>query len=238
MGQSIQFIDIIFLGLVAGFLILRLRSVLGRRNGSETPPRDPYGLNRQQQDGESTTRAQAGAGGNVVDLSSRRPVTPVAPQAPVIPEGPAAEGLTRITMADPSFDPDSFLGGARRAFEMILTAFAAGDRATLRPLLGDAVYRNFEAAITDRESRGEQLTTEIDAMRGLSFVAASLTGDVASVTVRFETDQISVLRDRDGAVIDGSQTETVRLTDDWTFSRTLSSGDPNWALVTTATPEA
>ena len=238
MGQSIQFIDIIFLGLVAGFLILRLRSVLGRRNGSETPPRDPYGLNRQQQDGESTTPAQAGAGGNVVDLSSRRPVTPVAPQAPVIPEGPAAEGLTRITMADPSFDPDSFLGGARRAFEMILTAFAAGDRATLRPLLSDAVYRNFEAAITDRESRGEQLTTEIDAMRGLSFVAASLTGDVASVTVRFETDQISVLRDRDGAVIDGSQTETVRLTDDWTFSRTLSSGDPNWALVTTATPEA
>lgn len=235
MGQSIQFIDIIFLGLVAGFLILRLRSVLGRRNGSETPPRDPYGLNRQQQDGESTTPAQAGTGGNVVDLSSRRPV---APQAPVIPEGPAAEGLTRITMADPSFDPDSFLGGARRAFEMILTAFAAGDRATLRPLLGDAVYRNFEAAITDRESRGEQLTTEIDAMRGLSFVAASLTGDVASVTVRFETDQISVLRDRDGAVIDGSQTETVRLTDDWTFSRTLSSGDPNWALVTTATPEA
>lgn len=236
MGQSIQFIDIIFLGLVAGFLILRLRSVLGRRNGSETPPRDPYGLNRQQQDSDANAvPAAAGPGDNVIDLGSRR-TTP--PPAPVIPEGPAADGLTRIAMADPSFDPDGFLGGARRAFEMILTAFAAGDRETLRPLLNETVYRNFEAAITDRESRGEQLTTEVDAMRGLSFVAASLTGDVASVTVRFVTDQISILRDRDGAILDGSPTETVRLTDDWTFSRSISSGNPNWSLVSTATPEA
>lgn len=237
MGQSIQFIDIIFLGLVAGFLILRLRSVLGRRNGSEAPPRDPYGLNRQQQEAESSASPSAtDSADNVIDLGSRRSATP--PPAPVIPEGPAADGLTRITIADPSFDPDGFLGGARRAFEMILTAFAAGDRETLRPLLSDTVYRNFEAAITDRESRGEQLTTEVDAMRGLSFVAASLTGDVASVTVRFVTDQISVLRDRDGTVLDGSPTETVRLTDDWTFSRSISSGNPNWSLVSTATPEA
>lgn len=236
MGQSIQFIDIIFLGLVAGFLILRLRSVLGRRNGSEAPPRDPYGLNRQQQDADPAAAPGGAAGDNVIDLGSRRPATP--PPAPVIPEGPAAEGLTRIALADPSFDPDGFLGGARRAFEMILTAFAAGDREALRPLLGETVYRNFEAAISDRESRGEQLTTEVDAMLGLSFVAASLTGDVASVTVRFVTDQISVLRDREGTVIDGSPTEAIRLTDDWTFSRSVSSGNPNWSLVTTATPEA
>lgn len=233
MGQSIQFIDIIFLGLVAGFLILRLRSVLGRRNGTEAPPQDRYGLNRQASSEQPTAPREGND--NVIDLGKRR--TDPAP-APVIPEGPAEAGLTRIVMADPSFDPDGFLGGARRAFEMILTAFAAGDRDTLRSLLSDDVYRSFEAALSAREAAGQTLTTEVDAVHGLSFAAASLTGDVASVTVRFVTEQLSVLRDSSGTIIDGSETETVRMTDDWTFSRSVTSGNPNWALVATATPEA
>lgn len=236
MGQNIAFIDLIFLGLVAGFLILRLRSVLGRRNGNEAPPRDSYGLNRQA---DQSGAGESAAGDNVIDLGSRRPETMASPApAPVIPEGPAAAGLTRIAMADPSFDPDGFLGGARRAFEMIVGAFAAGDREALRPLLSDDVYRSFEGAITAREADGHDLTTEIDAVRGISFAAASLNGDVASVTVRFVTDQISVLRDRSGEIIDGSPTESVRMTDDWTFTRSITSGNPNWVLVATATPEA
>lgn len=227
MSQGIQFIDIIFLGLVAGFLVLRLRSVLGRRNGHERPPHDAYGLNR---------RNTGGADDNVVELPGRR-ADGEAPPHPSEARNPVEAGLTQIRLADPAFEVETFMAGARKAFEMIVEAYAKGDTRTLQPLLADDVYRNFEVAIRDRESRGETMQTEIVSMKNVSIERAEMRHRTAMITVRFVSEQMIVVRDRNGTVIEGDPTRYEMVTDLWTFSRDTSSRDPNWRLVATETPD-
>lgn len=229
MSQGIQFIDIIFLGLVAGFLVLRLRSVLGRRTGNERPPRDPYSA-RTGEDAQAEDRRDD----NVIELPGRRRSDL---DAAAGPQTPLEAGLTQIRLADESFEPDTFLSGARMAFEMIVESFAKGDTKALRPLLADDVYRNFEAAIRDRESRGETMETEIGSMKGITIDRAEMRQRVAFVTVRFVTEQMTIVRNAEGAVIEGDPTRYEPVTDLWTFARDTSSRDPNWQLVATDTPD-
>ncbi len=217
MNDGFNLIDIVFFAMVAAFLVLRLRSVLGRRTGDERPPPVP-GPHR-------TT-------GNVVNLAGMRK-----PAAEPVPAGPAGPGLAAIRAADPGFDPDGFLGGARGAFEMIVAAFAAGDTRTLRPLLSDEVYRNFAAAIDARARAGERLDTELAAIRSVEAVTAGLNGSVAEITVRFVSDQANVLHGADDAVLEGAPDHPAEVVDEWTFRRDLRSPDPNWALVATRSPE-
>lgn len=231
MSQGIQFIDIIFLGLVAGFLVLRLRSVLGRRTGNERPPTDPYA---QRSRDEASTREAERRDDNVIELPGRRPADGAASAGP---QTPLDAGLTQIRLADGAFDPETFLSGARMAFEMIVESFAKGDSAALRPLLADDVYRNFDEAIRDRESRGETMETDIAALKGISIVGAEMRNRVAYVTVRFVTEQISIVRNAEGAVIEGDPATAEPVVDLWTFARDTSSRDPNWKLVATETPE-
>ncbi|MGC2854697.1 Tim44/TimA family putative adaptor protein [Novispirillum sp. DQ9] len=229
MSQGIQFIDIIFLGLVAGFLVLRLRSVLGRRTGNERPPADPYAPRPREEARQEERRDD-----NVIELPGRRIERP---DAAAGPQTPLEAGLTQIRLADDNFEPDSFLSGARMAFEMIVEAFAKGDSAALRPLLADDVYRNFDAAIRDRESRGETMETDIAALKGIGIVGAEMRNRVAYVTVRFVTEQTTVVRNAEGAVIEGDPATAEPVVDLWTFARDTSSRDPNWQLVATETPE-
>ncbi len=223
MGDLPHYFDIILFAMVAAFLILRLRSVLGRRTGHERRP-------------ESFSRPVERAGdkiaGNVVPLGARGPATPPLPTAP--PADAVALGLERIRAADPGFDPRAFLEGARLAFEMIVAAFAAGDKPKLRPLLSDDVYKPFSAAIDEREAAGETLETRILNLKSINIVEAGLAGRMARVTVKFVTDQINVLRAHDGSVVDGHPEEPTEKTDFWTFARGTRSSDPNWVLVATA----
>lgn len=249
MSQGISFIDIIFLGLVAGFLILRLRSVLGRRTGNEKP-HDPY-----RPADRSSRSEQSDDEGVVIDLSSRRsggdtqgeqvarssfddlPLFLRRSQTPLVaPE--AASGIALIKTADPSFDENRFLGGAVAAFEMILQAYVKGETKTLRGLLADDVYRQFSDAIKGYAARGEILETELIGMQAASVTQARLDGRVAHLTVRFVTEQMIVVRDKQGTIIEGDPTRFDRLTDDWTFCRDTASRDPNWRLEATSTPEA
>ncbi len=224
MGDFPHYFDIILFAMVAAFLILRLRSVLGRRTGHERRP-------------ESFTRpAQRGAeeiGGNVVPLAAHS--TAVRPPLPTTtPPDAVAAGLERVRAADPSFDPTGFLEGARMAFEMIVAAFAAGDKAQLRPLLSDEVFKPFSTAIDERAAAGETLETRILQLKSIETVDAGLAGRMARVTVKFVTDQVNVLRAHDGSVVDGHPEDPAEKTDFWTFSRDTRSSDPNWVLVTTA----
>lgn len=233
MSQGIQFIDIIFLGLVAGFLVLRLRSVLGRRTGNERPPKDPYAAKdpyaeRPQDDAREETRDD-----NVIELPGRR----VERADAAGPQTPLEAGLTQIRLADGAFDPETFLSGARMAFEMIVGSFAKGDTKTLRPLLADDVYRNFEAAIKDRESRGETMETEVGSFKSISIDTAEMRKRMAYVTVRFVTEQMTMVRNAEGVVLEGDPTRFEPVTDLWTFARDTSGRDPNWQLVATETPE-
>jgi predicted lipid-binding transport protein (Tim44 family) len=146
---------------------------------------------------------------------------------------PLAAGLDAIAAADASFDAKHFIAGARSAYEMIVTAFAEGDRRMLRNLLSREVFDGFEAAIKERESKGETVETRFVSIDKAEITAAEMRGKSAQITLRFISQLISATRDRAGAVTDGSAEKVTEVTDVWTFSRDLSSRDPNWKLIAT-----
>jgi len=226
---------IIFLAL-AVFIFLRLRSVLGQRTGRERPPSAPHFPAREP------VRA---APEKVVALPNRAPEAAMPqPAEPIAPPGerwkgiaepstPLAAGLDAIVAADANFDHKHFLTGARAAYEMIVNAFAEGDRRTLKNLLSREVYDGFEAAISEREKRGETVENRFVSIDSANITAAELRGRTAQLTVRFQSQLVTATRDKDGNVIDGSAEKVTDVTDVWTFARDLSSRDPNWKLVAT-----
>ena len=220
-------VEIILLAMVAGFLVLRLRSVLGRRQGFERPPRAD---NRPA--GYDPRGAGPAADGLPEEPAPAAPV--VASSRRTIPDrrSPVGQALARIAGVDATFDPSRFLDGAEAAFRMVVQAFAAGDRGTLRALLSDETYAGFAKALDAREVAGERQRTEVRAVNEVAIEAADLRGTVADITVRFVTDQINMTTGRDGDVVSGSDAVT-ELTDLWTFQRDLTSADPTWRLVGT-----
>jgi predicted lipid-binding transport protein (Tim44 family) len=231
MGNGFQFLDIIFFALIAAFLILRLRSVLGRRDGFGGRPRDPFAPPRQgEADNENVLpppdHGDKGAFDEIVDSGP-------APEAG--PADPIAAGLAQIKRADPAFDTEDFLVGARTAFEMIIHAFAAGDSDNLRALVSREVFANFAAEIAKREETGETQETIVTAIRVSDIVEANVDGRAAHITVKFVSSQTNLTRDQEGRVIDGDPEATTEVTDFWTFSRSLKARDPNWTLVATGT---
>jgi predicted lipid-binding transport protein (Tim44 family) len=222
MGGLSHYFDIILFAMIAVFLVLRLRRVLGRRTGNERRP------------GTMLRRAEAPGdklGDKVVALGNRAAVPPpvAAPPADAV-----AAGLEHIHAVDPGCEPARFLEGARVAFEMIVAAFAAGDKARLRPLLSDEVYNPFAAAIDERRTAGETLETRIHQLKRADIIEAGLSDRIARITVKFVSDQIHVLRAHDGSIVDGDPAHAVEKTDFWSFARDTGSSDPNWVLVATA----
>jgi predicted lipid-binding transport protein (Tim44 family) len=230
MSDGFAYIDILFFAMVAAFIAYRLRSVLGRRTGLERHP-----LEREQ---EARARAaeKAGQGDNVVPLPDRRGRPADVPPAPAeaVADG---TGLAALRVADPGFDLAGFMTGAKSAFGMIVDAFARGDLAALRPLLSDQVFRNFKAAIDQRDAAGERLETEIMAEPASELVEAAVQNGIARVTLRFVSRQINVTRDAAGRPIAGDPARPEEVVDLWTFERPVRSPDPNWLLAETATPE-
>jgi predicted lipid-binding transport protein (Tim44 family) len=241
MNGFTDFTTIIFL-VIAVVVFLRLRSVLGRRTGNERPPYDPY----THRDG-----LPARGGDKVIDLPPRRAATPavaaaatvaVIPMAQkigaVAPEGsPVSDGLKAIAADDPALDPTAFVAGAKVAYEMIVTAFAEGDRKTLKPLLGREVYDGFVAAIAEREQRGETIEFKFVGIDKAEITVASQKTGTAQITVRFLSKLVSATHDKTGKVIDGDPQHVGDVTDVWTFARETASRDPNWKLVATESVE-
>ena len=230
MSESFAFIDIIFFAMVAAFIAFRLRSVLGRRTGNERRRTNPILTGGK--------KAEAQAGDNVVKLPDRHPSTGAEePLFADIEDADLKQGLTAIRLADPHFDLEGFLEGARAAFGMIIESFASGDKATLRPLLADAVYNSFAGAIDAREIAGEKLTTEIVTMRSAELAEAGMDGPQSRLTVRFVADQVPATRDAEENVVDGDASEIAEVVDLWTFARDTRTDDPNWQLIETRTPD-
>jgi predicted lipid-binding transport protein (Tim44 family) len=221
MGDFSHYADIILFAMIAAFLVLRLRSVLGRRTGNERR-RDMF---MRQAD---ATRDK------VVALGQRRPPLPMPPPPAVAQTDLVAAGLERIHGADSEFDATQFLEGARAAFEMIVGAYAAGDKERLRPLLSDEVFTPFAAAIDERKAAHETLETRIVALKQAEPADAVLDGTTARITVKLVSDQINVLHAQDGSIVDGDPQTPIEKTDFWTFARDVQSRDPNWVLVATS----
>lgn len=221
MGSGGALIEIIILAVVAGFLILRLRSVLGKRHGHERPR---YEDADRYVGGESEDQAD-----NVTPFPGRGTVDAEPPPA----RGPAG----RLTALDPSFDEQGFLSGAQEAFRMILAAYASGDRDTLQALASADVYEALESAISDRESRDETLDATLISIQSARLDDVETNGSVAQVTVRFESEQTNVTRNAEGQPIDGAPNQVETIVDLWTFERDMALSDPNWRLVETEAGE-
>jgi predicted lipid-binding transport protein (Tim44 family) len=216
MGASGGFpIDLILFGMIAAFLVLRLKSILGKRTGYERPPQPVQ------------PREVPAAPAQVREAAS----TAAAMQR-TIPEPLSALGQTlgRMKTIDRNFEPGAFLDGAEKAFQIIVHAFAAGDRGTLRPLLGDDTWKAFDLAITEREKAGQTHVTEVRAIHTVSIETAELAGTAASIGVRIVSDQVNMTHTQSGQVITGTDAVT-ELTDFWTFERDLAQTNPIWHLV-------
>jgi len=235
MGQGFQFFDIILFALIAAFLVLRLRSVLGRRDGHEGGFPDPFKPSDQVPAAEADDK--------IVHLPGRGKETaddlfgPKDRPAAEAPMGSIAAGVEQIRKADPGFELDGFLSGARAAFEMILGAFTSGDTAALKPLLSPDVHGNFVEAIRQREQAGERCEDQLIGIKKVEAVEAYLQGRNATVTIKFVSDQVRATRNDKGDVVDGDPNVIIEVTDFWTFARDTRSRDPNWTLVATDSPE-
>jgi predicted lipid-binding transport protein (Tim44 family) len=243
MDGRIDVSTLLFL-VLAVVIFLKLRSVLGRRTGHEQTRFERY---KAQQEA-SQRNGKLASQDKVVTLPRREreeaePRTAPEPQVRTEVEervkglaagnASMAEGLVEIVRADATFDPDSFLKGARAAYEIIVTAFAEGNRKTLKGLLSREVYDGFAGAISDREGRGEQIDQSFVGIKSADIVEAELKNGIAQVTVKFVSELISATRDRGGAVIAGDSKRIKEVTDIWTFAREIASRDPNWRLIAT-----
>jgi predicted lipid-binding transport protein (Tim44 family) len=222
---SSQLLDIFLIAMVAGIILFRLYTVLGRRTGHERPPQENYQFSRNPDTAPP-------ADDKVVTLPDRG----AARADPAIekPSDPVARGLLDIKLADRNFETDHFVSGARSAYEMIIIAFAKGDRAALRPLLNDEVYTAFDHAIAAREARHEKIEFTFVGFKDVKVVEALLKGRAAEITLAFGAQFISATSDATGAVVEGDAKSVRDVTDVWTFSRDTRARDPNWTLIATS----
>ncbi|MEG8223173.1 Tim44/TimA family putative adaptor protein [Sphingomonas sp. HH69] len=208
---------IVILAMIAGFLALRLYSVLGKRTGHEQEP-----ALRPAEDRAKVTVLQP------------RPMAEGAGDSVRLAEGliaPGAEnGVRALIAADRSFDVPQFVDGAKSAYRMVLEAFWRGDRDELAWLCDEDVRASFEAAIAAREAEGHVLDNRLVRIEKAQIMEASVNGGVAQIALRFEADIAAVTRDQDGNVVAGSMTDAVGTNDIWTFTRDVRSPDPNWKL--------
>ena len=222
MSSNFPYFDIVIFGLVAVFLVLRLRSILGTRTGLEKP-RDPFAPPQDTPPGAQPD-PQAG---NVINLHAARAA------APMRNEPELFAGHRQIRAAEPSFDANSFLAGARAAFELIVSAFAVGDTSALRPLLSPEVFGRFAEAIRARAEAKETLETRLVSIKDMTILSGEISGRTILITVRFVSDQINATRAADGQVVEGHADIVAEKIDSWTFSREIRASDPNWLLVAT-----
>ncbi|MDI7863041.1 Tim44/TimA family putative adaptor protein [Rhizobiaceae bacterium n13] len=229
MGSN-DFITLFFL-VAAVLIFFQLRSVLGRRTGNEKPPYDPFSPR------DAAGNPEGGEGGKVVTLPRREPAEGedrfAGIDAFAKPGTELNTSLRELLKADPSFNPKEFLNGARMAYEMIVMAFADGDRKTLKNLLSREVYEGFDAAISDRESRGEVVKSTFVGIEKADITNAEIKDSEEQLTVRIISQLISATFDKSGKLIDGDSEAVAEVNDLWTFARDIRSRDPNWKLIAT-----
>lgn len=218
--ESFQFLEILILAAVAGFLAFKLYTVLGKRTGHERPPEDRLGLGQRR----AETAPQ-------ILTNKETSSTPAAVEAP---SNPIAAALVDIKLADKHFDTDRFVSGARAAYEMIVTAFAKGDRPTLQRLLSDDVYNTFDGAIRAREAKKERVEFTFQQLKSARITGAELKNQAAEITITFESQFLLAGYDAEGKLIEGDPKAPHVVTDIWTFARETVAADPNWTLVATA----
>lgn len=207
--------DIIIYAAVAVALVVWLMRILGTRSGSERQRPNPFTLPVPQE----------GAPVEMAPVKTPQPLRNITTDVEA--------GLVQISLADRNFEPSRFIENAKDAFAIVVTAFADGDRETLRDLLSPDVFRSFDAALDAREKAGKKVVTEVHGVNSADILEAGLTGSAARITVRFKADETYVETDAAGKTVAGHPDKIVTMTDVWVFSRDVKSADPRWFVVET-----
>ena len=217
-----MYFDIILVAMVAVFILLRLRSELGKKTGNEPqPPAMGRGPQERRQHGDDR--------GEVIDMQ------PQEAQVIDLEEDPSLRhAYMDIRKQDPSFDLGIFTEGAKSAYQLILEAFWSGDRGTLKNFLDESVLSKFESALDTREADEHKVENQLLDVTKAEVITANLLGKIAELTVHFTSEVVAVTRDKEGKIIEGDASDAVEMNDKWTFARDVNSGDPSWTLVATS----
>ena len=221
---------------VAVFVLFRLRSVLGTRTGNERPPMERRKPAAETASAEDTVVPLRPRGTGTPDLDDERRLRKLEAEIEQFSRGDEqlAAGMKVAAEADPTFTPKSFLDGAKQAYEMIVTAYAAGDRQTLKNLLEKDVFEGFQRAIAEREAAGQTVDFTFVGLPKVEISEAEYDRRNLLVTVRFQAEVVSATRDKDGKLVEGNADQVQTIADEWTFARNPKSRDPNWKVVTTS----
>lgn len=229
---------------IALVVFWRLKSVLGTRTGSERPPFDPMGrsgTDREPADAsdpdEKIVRFPQSDSETSAASKEEGEETPPIWTGYAEPGSSVATGIERLAAADPAFNPKSFVEGAKLAYEMVIDAFARGDKSALKDLLSREVFEGFSNAIDAREASGQRMESRFVGIDKAGVQAVSLVGNKANVTIEFVSELISATYGKSGEVVDGDPGHIREITDVWTFERDVTSRNPNWKLVATQAPD-
>jgi predicted lipid-binding transport protein (Tim44 family) len=221
---------------VAVFVLFRLRSVLGTRTGNERPPVERRKPANDAAATDDTVVPLRPRGTGTPELDDERRARKTEAEIEQFSRGneELAVGFKAVVEADPTFTPKSFLEGAKQAYEMIVTAYASGDRALLKNLLEKDVFEGFQRAIAEREAAGQTVDFTFVGLPKVEISDAEYDRKNVLVTVRFHAEVVSATRDKEGNLVDGNADQVQTIADEWTFARNPKSRDPNWKVVTTS----
>lgn len=224
MSEGVPYADIIILALIAGFILLRLRSVLGSRSED-----DPTGFTKPM----TTARQPADT---IVQLDEKSLKNKPQEEDPYMVElrgSAVAETLEQIKSRDPLFSATEFLMGARMAYEMVFDAFAKGDKPTLKMLLSDSIYQEFLGEIAARDKQENKTETTLVSVVAKDIASASLNKNMARLGVTFKSEQVTLVRGAMGEIIEGNPSQLHHTEDSWVFERDVTSKNPNWKIIET-----
>lgn len=226
MNDGIPYADILILALIAGFILLRLRATLGQKTG-----RDEADFMQRLKPTAETKEPIV----QIMDKTFKHKIKeePDAALA-LISDTEVVTALKSIKEKDPQFTVSRFIDGARMAFEMVFEAFTKGDKQTLNMLLAEPLAKDFAAEIDTRAAEKERRTdTTLVSVVGKEIVQASLNGDTARIAMKFTSEQITVIRNDKGEIIEGNPSHTHHVVDEWIFERDVTSKNPNWKIIET-----
>ncbi len=207
MNSFFPFLDIIILGLLALFLGFRLKNLLGDRSGYGEDLNNLETYNKKKPDNN-----------NVINLNNKKI---------------NGEGLETLKKGDPNFSEEEFLNGARQAFKIIIEAFVDSDIEKLKPLIDYELLKSFTKSISEREARQEKQFVDIISINKLDIINISLNDNVASISIKIESEQIKYTIDKNDNILDGNKEVSEIIKDKWVLERDISSNNPNWKLVET-----
>jgi len=226
MDNGYEILEIIILAMIAAFIGLRLRSVLGRRSDNQgESPYPPKPAQKTSKAAEETQTGKWGAPPAGADQAQHNALKG-------LPQG-------KVTTIRQIFGPISptglpkFVEGAKQAYGLTLQGFWSGDMSQMEPYVDKSVLDQFNGAIKDREKRGEKVENQLLEILGVEIEDAEIDGPTAEITLRFKSEIIAVLKDKAGKLIEGNMSDTIEVVDVWTFARNQKSKDPNWTLVAT-----